>query len=189
MKLQSSRSSDVIALNWNHLNVLRGISGQRTRFRSESYGQICSDGKQNCRCQILVWKTKLAAAPVPHAQTHKYTHTYWKYVCIIHCTNMRMMGLIVSVSPLHCFTSLSFLNDVYTNKKTLLNLCLLGRLVSGLLTFSEGSFRALRSSSSSSSIFNGLLGAFFPFESPLPSAFCLRHRLEFLERSQLCDNC
>lgn len=41
-----------------------------------------------------------------------------------------------------------------------------------LLTFSEGSFRALRSSSSSSSIFSGLLDVFFPFESPLPSEFC-----------------
>lgn len=41
-----------------------------------------------------------------------------------------------------------------------------------LLTFSEGSFRALRSSSSSSRIFNGLLGPFFPFESLLLSEFC-----------------
>lgn len=40
------------------------------------------------------------------------------------------------------------------------------------LTFSEGSFRALRSSSSSSRIFNGLLGPFFPFESLLLSEFC-----------------
>lgn len=43
--------------------------------------------------------------------------------------------------------------------------------VSGLLTFSEGSLKALRSSSSSSSIFSGFLGVFFPLESPLPSEF------------------
>lgn len=47
-------------------------------------------------------------------------------------------------------------------------------LASGL-TFSEGSFRALRSSSSSSRIFSGLLGVFFPFESPLPSEFFQKH--------------
>lgn len=45
-----------------------------------------------------------------------------------------------------------------------------------LLTFSEGSFRALRSSSSSSRIFNGLLGPFFPFESLLLSEFCQEKR-------------
>lgn len=48
-------------------------------------------------------------------------------------------------------------------------------LLASELTFSEGSFRALRSSSSSSRIFRGLLGVFFPFESPLPSEFFRKH--------------
>lgn len=55
--------------------------------------------------------------------------------------------------------------------KNILHLVLLVA-IGDILTFSDGSFRALRSSSSSSKIFSGLRGPFFTFESPLPSEFC-----------------
>lgn len=52
-------------------------------------------------------------------------------------------------------------------------------IMNDILTFSDGSFKALRSSSSSSKIFSGLRGPFFTFESPLPSAFCINDKLMF----------